>query len=317
MDCSFCKDKSNYTCPKCNRPYCSRKCYMDELHLQCSETFYYQEVTDVLKTIRCSDDSRKMCQEAISKIENVKELEVYDFGEYQHLWEALDDGGKLGFKEFIDQLSNGVDGLQFNEPWWTHDLKVIEEENPIPKVSKSDIKILEIKSKKFPYNTVCGCVLFYLVGCYVFLYRVRFQLDDSEQFYSDFTALSGPEILEQCDGANIQHFSNMLETKIRNGGFMENVSTQINQKELFNVFIRQVYEDILVLLSNFCMAIPFIYIAVCEFVRIIRKHVNGHKELLKIYKKCKFFKYWLIDNYQEFSLSIKPFIENKINRSFM
>ena len=39
--CPLClKNKSKYTCPRCNTPYCSVECYRSDKHRDCSEGFY-------------------------------------------------------------------------------------------------------------------------------------------------------------------------------------------------------------------------------------------------------------------------------------
>jgi len=43
------KDVGKYTCPRCQLPYCSVKCYQDSEHQNCSEKFYEEEVVAELK----------------------------------------------------------------------------------------------------------------------------------------------------------------------------------------------------------------------------------------------------------------------------
>lgn len=46
--CAFCTAESRdlYKCPKCDRFYCSLKCYKNEKHWICSEKFYKQQVEE-------------------------------------------------------------------------------------------------------------------------------------------------------------------------------------------------------------------------------------------------------------------------------
>ena len=62
--CDFC-DKGGtserpgefYTCPKCNAPYCSLKCYRSPDHIQCTEAFYKQCVQEEMKAISAAQNS--------------------------------------------------------------------------------------------------------------------------------------------------------------------------------------------------------------------------------------------------------------------
>uniref|UniRef100_A0A915IP91 HIT-type domain-containing protein n=1 Tax=Romanomermis culicivorax TaxID=13658 RepID=A0A915IP91_ROMCU len=48
------------TCPKCNVSYCSRECYADKRHDQCSEAFYRECVVDELRAKKeCVENKRK------------------------------------------------------------------------------------------------------------------------------------------------------------------------------------------------------------------------------------------------------------------
>ena len=65
--CEFCPNskKDYYTCPKCNAPYCSLKCYRSPEHLQCTETFYKQCVQDEMRLLSKSSEAKRKTVEAL------------------------------------------------------------------------------------------------------------------------------------------------------------------------------------------------------------------------------------------------------------
>ena len=50
-ECEICTEGKSapYTCPRCNIPYCSTRCYQHQKHSQCSEQFYQNCVQEELK----------------------------------------------------------------------------------------------------------------------------------------------------------------------------------------------------------------------------------------------------------------------------
>lgn len=54
IQCSFCSlfVKNIYICPRCKLFYCSKRCYRDKQHENCSEEFYRECVEDELKLMR-------------------------------------------------------------------------------------------------------------------------------------------------------------------------------------------------------------------------------------------------------------------------
>ncbi|KAL4660006.1 zinc finger HIT domain-containing protein 2 [Arapaima gigas] len=68
--CGLCLSKPlQYTCPRCNVPYCSLACYKSPTHSACSEEFYKESVFQELKSIGETDmDGRRQMQEILMRL---------------------------------------------------------------------------------------------------------------------------------------------------------------------------------------------------------------------------------------------------------
>ncbi|XP_042241737.1 zinc finger HIT domain-containing protein 2-like [Homarus americanus] len=66
--CNFCHNKSQYTCPRCNVPYCSSKCYKHQSHVQCSEGFFEEMVKAELGSGTVSEESRQKMMEILQRV---------------------------------------------------------------------------------------------------------------------------------------------------------------------------------------------------------------------------------------------------------
>lgn len=77
MKCEFCgcvKD-SMLTCPRCNVHYCSLNCYRHKNHLQCSESFYRENVEEDLKS---RGEEKFGAKDANPIIEKLKQMQAED-----------------------------------------------------------------------------------------------------------------------------------------------------------------------------------------------------------------------------------------------
>jgi len=101
--CGICrKEEARYACPRCNRPYCSLRCYQDEAHADCSEAFYRECVVEELTARSESGDpeSRRRIQEAL--------LNVYQQNNEEDLIEELDSDDDPDEEDLADRLK-GID----------------------------------------------------------------------------------------------------------------------------------------------------------------------------------------------------------------
>ena len=117
--CQFCNDAaSKYTCPKCQSPYCSMKCYQSQAHSECSEVFYKDCIEDELK-LRSKEDkeknTKKMYQILKNNLEQEEEkldsddeldlaerLEGVNLDNTDLVWEKLTEEEKKDFQTLVD-----------------------------------------------------------------------------------------------------------------------------------------------------------------------------------------------------------------------
>ena len=73
--CEIChKATALYSCPRCNKAYCTLSCYRDQTkHLECSEDFYEEQVTAELKLCQLEDGNKQKMVQILKKV--AKELE--------------------------------------------------------------------------------------------------------------------------------------------------------------------------------------------------------------------------------------------------
>jgi len=57
-----------YTCPRCGIGYCSIKCYKSNVHMDCSESFYKQNVEEELKSQESNPVARQKMLEILKKV---------------------------------------------------------------------------------------------------------------------------------------------------------------------------------------------------------------------------------------------------------
>ena len=78
--CLVCtRQKSKYTCPRCNVPYCSVDCYKQH-GVQCTEQFFQQNVMDELKVQGQSEEDRRKMVQILRRQAGLQEGESDDEG---------------------------------------------------------------------------------------------------------------------------------------------------------------------------------------------------------------------------------------------
>ncbi|XP_072382109.1 zinc finger HIT domain-containing protein 2 [Diabrotica undecimpunctata] len=85
--CKICDNAlAKYSCPKCNLLYCSLNCYQANSHLECSESFYKDNVFEELKFDKESPESKEKMVEILKRFHDRNLLPSADtdesFGEY-------------------------------------------------------------------------------------------------------------------------------------------------------------------------------------------------------------------------------------------
>ncbi|XP_008557648.2 zinc finger HIT domain-containing protein 2 [Microplitis demolitor] len=126
--CQLCdSSEAKYTCPRCNKRYCTSECYKSEAHVDCSEEFYKECVETELKSrVNDPDDQVKMLnilrrhQEALSdgKLFNDNEEDDDDdddddiLKDLNESYEAIDSDDD----EEIPDLAERIKNVDMNNP---------------------------------------------------------------------------------------------------------------------------------------------------------------------------------------------------------
>ncbi|XP_054720151.1 zinc finger HIT domain-containing protein 2-like [Uloborus diversus] len=132
--CEICKREAGiYSCPRCNRRFCSSNCYKCPDHEMCSESFYREWVEESLKNenfdrlerenmLQILKRSADACEEEI-----VPELSIEDrfanldinSADEEAIWDCLNDEEKKNFKLFVEDEKNIETLIPVKQPWWT------------------------------------------------------------------------------------------------------------------------------------------------------------------------------------------------------
>jgi len=121
--CEICKNaEALYTCPRCNIIYCNLKCYRDQVnHLNCSESFYQDQVVEELKMCQIDDKEERSRMVQILK-KNVKELEKENIlpdesdNDSSDNDDTIIDEKSITDNELIRTYESEI--LKWN-PWWS------------------------------------------------------------------------------------------------------------------------------------------------------------------------------------------------------
>jgi len=117
--CEICfKNKSQYNCPKCNISYCSLNCYRDQVkHLNCSESFYQDQVINELKTLQIGDvEEKNKLAEILRREKEAMEDDQLSQNNNFYLNEVNTENiNKVDDQELLKVYKK--EALQW-EPWW-------------------------------------------------------------------------------------------------------------------------------------------------------------------------------------------------------
>ncbi|GFT13028.1 zinc finger HIT domain-containing protein 2 [Trichonephila clavipes] len=212
-NCVFCGlGKGIYTCPRCNRKYCSSQCYKSRDHAECSESFFREWVQQSLQEKSSDRVERDNMLQMLKKFEaeNIEDhdesnlpiedrfagLNINDADE-NAIWQSLNDEEKEKFKTLIEDASNLEDIVSVKQPWWSVTVLNLVTETDI---EKSDFKDDVAPRPCYPLNTKklsdltsakpSNCIQYNLVNVlysYAFLYRfyncdLRDFLEDAVDF---------------------------------------------------------------------------------------------------------------------------------------
>lgn len=159
--CGFCPageaQPARYTCPRCNVPYCSLRCY--RAHGSCAEDFYRDQV---LGELRGRSASPSRLASALRRLRQQRETEdePQDGGlrpgseprGLSGLWERLAPAEKAAFERL---LSRGEAGrlLPLWQPWWWSrgaEPRLLEELNDAPGDDAADLEPASARTRPEP-----------------------------------------------------------------------------------------------------------------------------------------------------------------------
>ncbi|RHZ83465.1 hypothetical protein Glove_92g35 [Diversispora epigaea] len=155
--CGICRrEPFKYTCPKCDLKYCSLNCYKSEDHLECTESFYKQNILEEIKVQQTDDEQKNRMLEMLRRFEQegdemardefeedyeddeeddfVERFKDFDINstDFEAIWNKLTSSEKAEFKsKFIDRkfsenqnnLSELFEELTIWKPWWEKESK--------------------------------------------------------------------------------------------------------------------------------------------------------------------------------------------------
>lgn len=198
--CEICfKSKASYSCPRCNIGYCGLSCYRDSSkHLECSESFYEEQVMTELKMCKLEDseDKEKMV-EILKKVQKEYEKE-------RILPDCSDEDEKSDEEDSIeaDLTDNKLIKAYETElakwlPWWREfkELKLkeiyqVEKDFKIdPSLAKKSMRINVENANPLILNDILQLFYTYAIIAYVY------QLDESPDGSLDENANLNDELV--------------------------------------------------------------------------------------------------------------------------
>lgn len=206
--CQFCgKGNGIYSCPRCNKKYCSSACYKGKEHELCSESFYREWVESSLSGKSIDDSGRnKMIQilkkfhksitededDELSITDRFSGLNIDDLDE-DSLWQNLTDEERQEFKSLIEDNKNLESIINVKQPWWCVTMvnlvtdicdEVPEKEDDVSSCPfyPLNVKRLSSLTSKKPSE----CIQFNLVNIlYAYAFLNRFYNCDTRDFLED------------------------------------------------------------------------------------------------------------------------------------
>ncbi|XP_011367088.1 zinc finger HIT domain-containing protein 2 [Pteropus vampyrus] len=159
--CGFCPageaQPARYTCPRCNVPYCSLRCY--RAHGSCAEDFYRDQV---LGELRGRSASPSRLASALRRLRQQRETEdePQDAGlrpgleprGLSGLWERLAPAEKAAFERLLNRGEAGR-LLPLWQPWWWGrgaEPRLLEELNDAPGGDAADLEPASARTRPEP-----------------------------------------------------------------------------------------------------------------------------------------------------------------------
>ncbi|GFT37448.1 zinc finger HIT domain-containing protein 2 [Nephila pilipes] len=323
-NCIFCGiGKGIYSCPRCNRKYCSSTCYKSRDHSECSESFFREWVQQSLQEKSCDHVERENMLQMLKKFEDESiddqdennlpiedrfaELNINDADENE-IWQNLNDEEKDKFKTLIEDKNNLADIVPVKQPWWTVTILNLVTDTDS---EKPDFKDGVASRPPYPLNTrkLCdltstkpsNCIQYNLVNvlyAYAFLYRFyNCDLRDFHEDVVDFIFQLSPVLSE---GYNYFSLEECLQDSIR-----------IISSSEFNIpltFVKSIVDDLRNIMQgpDNAKSSTFVLCALHDIKLLFLelKHANQEnknmekklrKQLLLAVKKIEYFMSWCLE----------------------
>jgi hypothetical protein len=253
--CEICfKNKSQYTCPKCNIPYCSLKCYRDELkHLNCSENFYQDQVITELKMCKISDveDKNKLAEILLREKEEMENDQFNQHSDFHSNESVVEHIDKVDDRELLKVYMSETNKWS---PWWLNEklkkvlLKEIFDSNSN---MISDTSFLNFNKKLVQnsqlvnvsnanssiYNEILKLSYFYFIVGYVYQLKDEKNVDTSLNDEISFSILQMDKLVNANSQTKDLNDSFDMIIKILSTSSEENffLKNNINQMFLINL----------------------------------------------------------------------------------
>ncbi|XP_029647272.1 zinc finger HIT domain-containing protein 2 [Octopus sinensis] len=300
--CVFCLlNVSKYTCPRCKAVYCSVSCYRSEKHLQCSESFYKNCVTEGLVDLAVSQSEREKMIEILKKASEADDDDYEDSDEEgcsladrltgldldkdtDKIWDVLTKQEKEEFQKLLrDEQLGGL--IEFWSPWWSHketskveDLDAdMKPDKAFPQLYKDIPHISQILKNSKPSSD-----LRFTVISTVYSYAYICRLHNGDHLNTPLDCAN--EVLLLCDVLDTtQNYSSTTEAlhACLNKSNEDSSSIQASQK-----FSISIIKDIINIIEGPCTQKPLHYLlmALSDLLKMFQR---AQKEISKDLKKEK------------------------------
>lgn len=206
--CEICqKGNAIYSCPRCDKKYCSSVCYKNREHELCSESFYREwvesslndramDATEKNKMIqilkRFHNSATEDAESSVALLDRFADLNLDDLDE-DTLWQNLNEKEREEFKSLIEDNKNLESIIPVKQPWWTVTMinLVTEMNDEIPEkaddISLRPLYPLNVKKLSSITNKKPSeCIQFNLVNIlYAYAFLNRFYNCDMRDFLED------------------------------------------------------------------------------------------------------------------------------------
>jgi hypothetical protein len=275
--CGICaKNKSAYTCPKCNIKYCTTECYKDtSRHLKCSEEFYRDQVLKQLKSIKLDEDV-----DGINKMARILKREA-KLQANEESYDSIDsdDDASDNEKEDEDEMIKAYkDKINEWKPWWHSPL--------IQQVNTNDSSSLST-----PTNTTKRSSKIFQNGINIDVSKTNDEIifaDILQDVYLYCILTYIYQLEEESDDDNDDNDSSILKLEIAKNyvtmkSLIVNESSKFNLKMKINFTIQCLLNNETFILSEYINK-PFLIHLIDDLILLSKNKVNLSRCIVSLYE---------------------------------